>query len=295
MTSSLQSSIIKKLKIASIQYQHEQFLKIRHFSDEGERFFSHQVPRYQRKFDYFFGINKNHATIKQKIKKLESTISPKDSITVRKFESEEDIKEIALKASVYFQQALEMLETSFSMTENTAPLVEYYALLQCAKGFIILDLDVEEKLFFTLHGLTQTLIEGDDQVSAYIHAKIMPLGVFSALAVREAFFIDQRTERNEPLHYENLLEYYFDEEYCPSIENVVIDNHTNPQRNYVAQSLTAFIGAWMLSNLVRYAPMKWQEILAGKENDLIKHIREFREEHLLRAFDSFLPSHVRLS
>ena len=133
MTSSLQIQIIKKLKVASIQYQHEKFLKKRHFSKEGERFFSNVVPRYQAKLSYFFSIKKNYETIKAKIGKESQ---PEKTIVVRKFDSEDSIRDVARKASVYFQQGLEMLETSISMPENTSPLVEYYALLQCA-WFII--------------------------------------------------------------------------------------------------------------------------------------------------------------
>ncbi len=293
MTSSLQSQFIKKLKVASIQYQHEQFLKTRHFSDEGERFKNTVVPRYQRKLDYFFGIKKNYETIKQRIDRIDLKIEPKESITVRKFENEEDIRKVARKASVYFQQGLEMLETSFSMPENTSPLVEYYALLQCAKGFIILDLDVKEELFFTQHGLTPAKNIDERKSSKFINAIIKPLGVFSALAIRRAQFIDQRTEENDPVYYQNDLEYYFDEEYKPSIENIVIFGDENPDIKMINHSLTAFIGSWMLSSLVRYGPMKWQEILAGQETDLIKDIRDFREESLIRAFDSFLPDHMR--
>jgi len=293
MTSSLQSQIIKQLKIASIQYQHEQFLKIRHFSDEGERFFNTVVPNYQRKLDYFFGIKKNHNTIKQRIDRFDLKIEPKESITIRKFENEEDIRKIARKASVYFQQGLEMLETSFSMPENTCPLVEYYALLQCAKGFIILDLDVTEELFFTQHGLKPVKISDEEQSSKYLSAQVMPLGVFSALSIRTAFFEDKRLERNDPEHYENAMEDYFDESFLPSIENIVIYDNDNPYSQLMNNSLTTFIGSWMLSTLVRYAPMEWQEILAGQENDLIKHIRDFRNERLIRVFDSFLPDHMR--
>jgi len=293
MTSPLQSQFIKKLKVASIQYQHEQFLKTRHFSDEGKRFKNTVVPRYQRKLDYFFRIKKNYETIKQRIDRIDLKIEPKESITVRKFENEEDIRKVARKASVYFQQGLEMLETSFSMPENTSPLVEYYALLQCAKGFIILDLDVKEELFFTQHGLTHAKNIDERKSSKFINAIIKPLGVFSALAIRRAQFIDQRTEENDPVYYQNDLEYYFDEEYKPSIENIVIFGDENPDIKMINHSLTAFIGSWMLSSLVRYAPMKWQEILAGQETDLIKDIRDFREESLIRAFDSFLPDYMR--
>jgi len=102
-------------------------------------------------------------------------------------------------------------------------------------------------------------------------------------------------KKDDPLHYQNDLEEYFDGGYLPSIENIVIFNDENPYNRIIQNSLTAFIGSWMLSSLVRYAPMKWQEILAGQENDLIKHIREFRDERLLLAFESFLPYHVRMS
>jgi hypothetical protein len=183
MPSSLYIQIIKKLKIASIQYQHEQFLKKRHFTEEGKYFFSNEVPRYQSKLDFFFGINKNYDTITSTIKRMNLDIPPKETITVRKFENEEDIREVARKSSVYFQQGLEMLETSFSMPENTSPLVEYYALLQCVKGSIILDLDFKEELFFTKHGIRQTKKVDEEKLSKYLNIQIMPLGVFSALAI----------------------------------------------------------------------------------------------------------------
>lgn len=232
--------------------------------NEGKYFFSTVVPRYQRKLNFFLGIKKNYDAIKYRIDRINLDISPKGSITVRKFENEEDIREEARRSSVYFQQGLEMLETSFSMPENTSPLVEYYALLQCAKGFIILDLDVNEELFFTQHGLTHAKNVDERNSSKYLNAQIMPLGAFSALAIREALLIDQRTEKDDPLYYQNDLEDYFDEEYLPSIESIVIGDDENPHIKMINHSLTAFIGSWMLSNLVRYAPMKWQEILAGQ-------------------------------
>lgn len=295
MSHNLLSRVFKMLKTASIQYQHEEFLRKRHFKKEETQFYKVQKQRYEKKIAYYFGIKENCNAVKQEIKRKELDIELTDAIKVREFENKEKISKIAQKASIYFQQGLEMLETSLSMPETTSPLVEYYALLQCVKGSVILDLDVNEKIFFTRHGITQTQeIETETNiVSEYINACVKPLGVFSALAIRFAHFIDQRKETGDKLHYVNMMETYFSKDFTPSIENLLIGEEGNPYIGILRVPLTSFIGSWMLSSLVRYSPMNWQEILAGQKNNLVRYIREFRSEFIPAAFDSFLPDHIR--
>ncbi|MHA1222774.1 MAG: YaaC family protein [Candidatus Heimdallarchaeaceae archaeon] len=289
MNTSLIGRAINGLKIASIQYQHEEYLKKRFQQKEKNTFYAIDKPRYEAKLRYYFGIRNNSDAIKKQLEKLNLEEKIEDTIKVRVLE-ENNISAVAQTASLYFQQALEMYQTSLNMPENTSPLVEYYALLQCVKGSIILDLHIEEGIFFRFHGI----VHSSNKENEYIRAKIKPLGVFSALAIRFAHFIEQKNEEGEIIYCKNDLEDYYKEDFSISLKEIVKPPPSSTYDNSHHNPLSIFIGAWMLSTLVRYVPKKWQEILAGQKNDLIYNIRYFREEEIPRTFESCLPNHIRM-
>ncbi|GAJ03803.1 unnamed protein product [marine sediment metagenome] len=61
---------------------------------------------------------------------------------------------LASEVSLYFHQALQMLKTSQEMSESSSPLVEYYGYLQCVKGIILMELNPNQELFFSYHGIS---------------------------------------------------------------------------------------------------------------------------------------------
>jgi len=134
-----------------------------------------------------------------------------------------------------------MLQTSLDMPENSSPLVEYYGFLQCAKGMILLELNVNQKLLFSHHGLISA-----ETNSHYISVAIKERGVFSALLIRRGGVIFKK--------YEEAIDMFFSQPYCRSLEEAVTDKHTR------GDPVFTFMGSWMLSSLVRYRPLKWQEI-----------------------------------
>ena len=147
------------------------------------------------------------------------------------------------------------------MPLNTAPLVEYYGLLQCVKGTILMTLNLRNSIFFRYHGLTYIDPSNPDN---YIKAEIKT-GVFLALLIRQTFY-DEETNRIE-------MEEYLKENYKPSLKDL-INNNSVP---------AVFIISWMLSSLVRYKTKVWQEICAGEEDELITKIQEFRRSTFPKA------------
>jgi len=283
--------VINALKIASIQYQHEEYLKKRFEEKKQSIFVRVDKPRYEGKLEFYFSKGSNVRGIKRQLKnlRLNEKINHRDTVKVREFDNEGGIIEVAQKASIYFHQALEMYQTSVNMPETTSPLVEYYALLQCAKGSIILDLDIMENVFFRHHGIISALKEGNN----YIRAIVKPVGVFAALAIRLAKYQNQRDKEGNSVNYRNDMETYFRKDFVLSLEDIVNPSSSSVY-NISHYPLSVFIGSWMLSSLVRYAPLSWQEILAGQNNNLIYYIRDFREEEITRAFESCLPDHIRM-
>ena len=68
------------------------------------------------------------------------------------------------------------------MSENSSPLVEYYALLQCLKGSLILHYDiVNQVFFFTHHGLK--IDGGYQEKPPYVTASVYTKGVFYGLVL----------------------------------------------------------------------------------------------------------------
>ncbi|MCE7740514.1 MAG: hypothetical protein KAU62_17375 [Candidatus Heimdallarchaeota archaeon] len=193
-----------------------------------------------------------------KINYLEDKINKKNLLQAR--DSNDDFADIATRASIYFQQGYEMFKTSLTMNENSSPLVEYYALLQCVKGALMLHYNVKnEVFFFTHHGLN---IEKKYQNKPpYISAEVSNRGVFYGLIV---IFC------NIELKGYPRIDDYLPGKYKPVLSEVIEG----------FRYLETFTGSWMLSNLVRYKPDLWQKIIVGKEDDIINEIREFRGNHI---------------
>ncbi len=291
MTSTITNRVINALKIASIQYPHEEFLRKRVEEKEQSTFVRVDKLRYEAKIDYYFSLQSNESSIRRRLEQLNlKEMDIRNTVKVREYDKLECIKEVAQKASIYFHQALEMYQTSIKMPETTSPLVEYYALLQCVKGSIILDLDLIEDVFFRFHGIVPVVKEEGN----YIRARVKPIGVFSALVIRFAGYQDQRDDNGNSIQYKNEMETYFRKIFIISLEDIVNPPSSSAFEISYSNPLSVFMGSWMLSNLVRYAPLSWQEILAGQKNDLLYYIRDFRDEEIPRIFESCLPDHIRM-
>jgi len=251
------SEYLRKLDQLSIPYFLQKRLEERYQSPEArirERF-EEIATEYEDRIAYFAKtVLKNRCT-------------PQEVATPTTQES--DFSAIAEEAAIYFQQGREMLQTSLDMPENSSPLVEYYGFLQCAKGMILLELNVNQKLLFSHHGLAFAKTN-----SRYISATIKERGVFSALLLRRGGVIFKK--------YEEAIEVFFSQLYSRSLEEVVTDRHKQGDPVY------AFMGSWMLSSLVRYRPLKWEEIQGGKKDDIISSIREYRKQELSQALENLL-------
>jgi len=284
---------IKLLEQVTIPYHLEKCLEQKYFpvEDSDKEVLQLKISKYKQKINHFFETT----DIKNIIKRYISNNKKNDPYEIIKpVEYKTDIKKIAYKAAIYFQQGLEMLKTAIIMHENVSPLVEYYGFLQCVKGSIILELDIYKDLFFSYHGLTQ--VKNDEicskklkeknsltthskiQLSKYINAEIKTLGVFSALLLRITDFYEKENKK------EYTMDKYLQKDYKPSIEEIVSIYHFDPP--------SVFIGSWMLSTLVRYKPAKWQEICSGIKDDIITRIRKFRREKIPATIESLLNDYV---
>jgi len=221
--------------------------------------YQEKIAEYERRISYF------SETV------LNGRLSPHELATPHTFDS--NLSAITEEAAVYFQQGREMLQTSHNMPENSSPLVEYYGFLQCVKGMVLLEINVNKKQLFSRHGLTQSKTP-----SRYINVKIMPLGVFTALLLRRGGVIFKK--------YKEAIDFFFSQPYCPSLEEIVTDRFTYGDPRY------AFIMSWMLSSLVRYSPLKWKEIQDGTTDDIILSIREYRRHELTKAFEHLFSEYV---
>ena len=274
MSNNSMTEVQRSFERATIPYLHSKNLEFLHFEDEGKELLAHRREIYQKKIDYF--LSRDY--IIRAIKKVKGKkVNPLDTIKVREFGSIEEIPAIANEATIYFTQGFDLLKASQAMPVNSSPLVEYYALLQCVKGSMILELDFDE-VFFSFHGLTSIKKTRKIQQSTYLNVEIKELGVFPALIICFGEYSDQPNEKY------NELEKYLDGKHTPSIEEIITKPRTFLER---------FIGVWMVSTLVRYKPVKWEEILSGAENMLIDKIRTFRRVELPNTFDRCLPYYVK--
>lgn len=217
-----------------------------------------QKRGFQEKINYYYNLIKKNLPMRGWNPKQPSDIA-------KPLNEKSDFEDIAKKASIYFQQGLELYLTSMTMNQNSSPLIEYYSFLQCAKGSIQLNLDINNQMF-TLHGI----IDGRDENVNYIRPDIKSFGVFQSLLLISASsneITDFITGKNN-LSLEELLEFYI----------------------YPHEAIPAygFIGSWMLSSLVRYKPEIWQKIYFGLESDVILKINKFRNDIIPNAIEQTL-------
>ncbi|MBA7540278.1 hypothetical protein ES705_32573 [subsurface metagenome] len=184
--------------------------------------------------------------------------------------SNTDFMQVGHESTLYFYQAYEMFKSVLKMGENSSPLVEYYALLQCIKGIIHLEFDVNEKFFFEHHGLSK---ESFSDTRPYITAKLASKGVFLALLLKVT---------RKGLKGFSDIDKYLDQNYKPSLEDVIKQKAELPE---------IFVGSWLLSNIVRYKPSLWIEILSGRKDDIIRDIRNFRRKEIPRLIESLLKKY----
>lgn len=263
------SQYLDMLEKLSIPYFLQRLLHEKYQSQEErvQNLTNEKIDDYNKKIEYFSKIPQVHKAISNKLGKAFSLAELAKPRT-----PDSDLTEVAKEAATYFRQGLEMLKTSLSMQENSSPLVEYYSFLQCVKGTIMLDLDVNQGIFFSYHGLSSA--ETD---SGYIKARVMPLGVFSALLLlRDVIFIDS----------EQTLDTFISNPYFSSLEEVVDNRHSHGDPAY------AFIGSWLLSNLVRYMPVKWEEIREGEKDEIIIAIRDYRRFEIPHSIRNLLLKYV---
>ena len=231
-------------------------------------------------FDYDF-VRKALASYKSELNPL-SIIRPLDSSC--------DFKKASYQCSLYFKQGKELLSTAIELSEFTSPIIQYYGLLQCIKGIILLDYELSNSPFFSYHGIREdkcttiltrsnTKLESklkslhqnakfaklkyplEFKISNYCNAKIMPFGVFTALLIHQskqfAYTPDRRTD----------MDYFLSGDCSLSLEELVNSSHMDIYK--------VFIISWTISTIVRYKPTLWQEIVSGSKDTIIKQLIDF--------------------
>ncbi len=222
------------------------------------------------------------ANYRENIKCLEEirvslkSANPKINMPIILPETEEEIKELALNVVPYFSQGYELYKTSLDMDINSSPIVEYYALLQIVKGVILLELNPIEDKFFNAHGLEHA---NNVETEHVYRAKPKTFGVFAALLIRCTDYLVKEDGSKT-----FAMDYYYNN-YNPSLKDMI-----NDQR--ISQIPEAFIFTWILSELARYQPKKWEQIWDGKKNNWIIQINRFREEKLPMVIRNLIISHI---
>ncbi len=290
MSSKNWDTVIELLETITPSYYLEKELKATFKSN-----LQYRIGKYSENCRYFF---------QEGFEKKYSNIIPSAIIVPRK--SGTNISKIANEAVIYFKQSLELFKTLDNVEENVSPLLEYYGLLQCVKGVVILELDVKSDKIFSKHGLTQetrfhSKIDEPKSTkkyklkmikrikpSKYINAKIMPYGVLTSLIIRFTDHYDELySDRDIYKISKHSMDKYVTGYYRPSLEEITTNHHVDP--------IIAFIGSWMLSTLVRYKAKMWQEICLGEKDDIINNIRKFRREKIPKAVETMLMDYVRKS
>ncbi len=232
-----------------------------------------RTPHFCFKRLQIYKKNINHL---EEIRKKRRGKSYKVNITIVIPRTDEEIKNLAKKASIYFSQGSEMYKTSFDMNINSSPIIEYYALLQIVKGVILLELDVETGSFFGAHGLVRKSNISPDIVH---QTRIKTHGVFTALLIRCTQYLKQE----DGTRIFAMDKYFY--KYNPTLREMV-------NSRTLSSIPDAFIFTWMLSEIARYQPEKWKEICDGEESDWIVHINKFKEEILPDVIRSLITSHL---
>ncbi len=259
--------LLQDLELVSTEYYLRNRLSSKYIPSDkrSEKVTSYFFQAYEKKINYFFSQD----WIKKFLKNQKEVI-------IKPLEEGINIDFLAEKSALYFRQGLEFLRTSVNMPDNTAPLVEYYGFLQCAKAKIIISLDVDEDRFFTRHGITNrkcySKTNKEIDVSQYLNGKIKPFGILPLLIITETKYYDD-TEEFE-------MDKYLGCNYCPSLEEMLDQKHIG--------TIEAFIVSWMFSILVRYQPKKWVEIRSGKNNDFDRKISLLRKVSIPKAIINML-------
>lgn len=249
---------IRMLERAQIPCYIEKFLQSQYTTNEERILGLHKT--FSESFDQSLALIQNHW------KKINS-----DLIGYRY--SINGIPELAEEIALYFRQGRELLALSLGIFENSSPLVEYYGFLQCVKGAILLKLDVKDKKLFSRYGLSSQ--STDD---GYIEAKIHEKGVFTTLLLYQ--------------YPDHVIKHYI-ENHLKNKLNVTL-KESMKQVGHLSH-VPAFITSFLLSNLVRYHPRTWNELLSGKKDDLIADINDFRRQIIPTAIQSLLPYHSQSS
>lgn len=233
----------------------------------------------ERKLVLTFSLNNSEGEIIERIREIKKNAQTKESKVKAKVslpKTDAEIKELADEISLYFSQGYEMYKTSIDADVSTSPIIEYYAMLQIIKAFILLELDVDTKEFLGAHGLERKKIVSEDTI---FQVKTKTHGVFAALLLRTTSFIIEE----DGTHSSELHKYYTN--YYPKIEDFVVK-----QQPYF-RIPESFIFLWILSEIARYQPKKWREICSGVKNNWIDNIDLFREEGVPKLFFDLLEYH----
>ncbi|MBA7545520.1 hypothetical protein ES705_37889 [subsurface metagenome] len=260
--------LLHDLEFVSSEYYLKNNLKSKYipYDEQSKKVVSYFFKVHEKKIEHFFSQDWIKESLKNKIEATRSTTKPLNKGI--------NIDFLAEKSALYFRQGLEFLRTSVNMPDNTAPLVEYYGFLQCAKAKIIISLDFNENLFFTKHGIIiqKYSSESSKKVSQYLNGRIKPCGVLPLLIIAETqYYAEEKIFE---------MDKYLGRNYCPSLEEMLDQKHVGP--------IEAFIVSWMLSTLVRYQPKKWVDICSGKHNDFGLKISSLRKREIPRAISTML-------
>jgi len=88
-------------------------------------------------------INKffNYKLVKDSLKRLKNDKGPSEFI--QPINASSDFEQISMKSALYFKQGKEMLETAINMPVFSSPILLYYGFLQCIKGTILLEFNLQ--------------------------------------------------------------------------------------------------------------------------------------------------------
>ncbi len=161
-----------------------------------------------------------------------------------------------------------MYKTSLKMDINSSPLIEYYSFLQCVKGSAIIELNLNEKLLFSFHG-----ISSDYNTDRYPRAVVKTCGVFHVI-----FLLGDPN---------NKMKDYFSGKIDLDLISLIEKSRLS------ASPAPSFILSYLLSTLVRYQPDKWKTICRGVEDDIFLDIREFRRNQLPDSIERIFPYFVK--
>lgn len=254
---------LRMLERVQIPYHIEQFLRSQYATSDKRILGLHK--HFSDEFDQSLALIQNH----WKNTQFQNLIGYQYSI--------DNIPELAEEIALYFHQGRELLELSLGKFENSSPLVEYYGFLQCIKGVALLKLDVKDRKLFVHHGLSSQSNDGE-----YIEAIIKNKGVFIILLLYQ--------------NSKHVVEHYVDNHLKVNL-NVTL-KESMEQVGYL-NNVGAFITSFLLSNLVRYHPRTWNELLSGKKDDIIADINDFRRQVIPIAIKSLiqeqLPYHSQSS